>query len=97
MIVAIEHHVDWIAECIAHLDARGLRSIEASEQAEAGWTEHVNASARRTVFLSCNSWYLGANIPGKPRMFMPLADGFPRYADHCAEVARKGYEGFVLA
>jgi cyclohexanone monooxygenase len=96
VIVAIEHHVDWIAECIAHLDARGLRSIEASEQAEAGWTEHVNASARRTVFLSCNSWYLGANIPGKPRMFMPLADGFPRYADQCTQVAAKGYEGFVL-
>jgi hypothetical protein len=49
------------------------------------------------VLLSCNSWYLGANIPGKPRMFMPLADGFPRYADHCAAVARNGYEGFVLS
>ena len=57
----------------------------------------VNAAARRTVFLSCNSWYLGANIPGKPRMFMPLADGFPKYAQRCAEVARNGYEGFVLA
>ncbi len=97
VIVAIEQHVDWIADCIAHLHAKGLSTIEASEQAEAGWAEHVNAAARRTVFLSCNSWYLGANIPGKPRMFMPLADGFPRYADHCAEVARKGYEGFVLA
>jgi cyclohexanone monooxygenase len=97
VIVAIEHHVDWIADCIAHMHARGLSTIEASESAEAGWTEHVNAAARRTVFLSCNSWYLGANIPGKPRMFMPLADGFPRYADHCAQVARNGYEGFVLA
>jgi len=96
VIVAIEHHVDWIAACIAHLDAQGHRTIEATESAEAAWTEHVNAAARRTVFLSCNSWYLGANIPGKPRMFMPLADGFPRYADHCATVARKGYEGFVL-
>ena len=96
VIVAIEHHVDWIADCIAHLDAQGKRTIEASEAAEAGWVKVVNAAAQRTVFLSCNSWYLGANIPGKPRMFMPLADGFPRYADHCAQVARRGYEGFVL-
>ena len=94
--MAIEQHVDWIADCITHLGRSGKSSIEASETAEAGWTEAVNAAARRTVFLSCNSWYLGANIPGKPRMFMPLADGFPRYAAHCADVARKGYEGFVL-
>jgi cyclohexanone monooxygenase len=96
VIVAIEQHVDWIAECIAHLDAKGLRSIEATPQAEAAWTEHVNAAARRTVFPSCNSWYLGANIPGKPRMFMPLAGGFPQYAERCAQVARDGYAGFWL-
>ena len=97
VIVSIEQHVDWIADCVAHLDARGLATIEASEQAEAAWAEHVNAAARRTVFLNCNSWYLGANIAGKPRMFMPLAGGFPAYAERCAEVARKGYEGFLLA
>jgi cyclohexanone monooxygenase len=97
VIVSIEHHVDWIAECIAHLDANGLSTIDATESAEGDWVAHVNKVAAGTVFLSCDSWYLGANIPGKPRMFMPLADGFPRYADHCAEVARKGYEGFVLA
>jgi cation diffusion facilitator CzcD-associated flavoprotein CzcO len=96
VIVAIEHHVDWIADCIGHLQAHDKTTIEASEAAEAAWTETVNKAARRTVFLSCNSWYLGANIAGKPRMFMPLADGFPRYADHCASVAHKGYEGFVL-
>ena len=97
VIVAIEQHVDWIADCIAHLDAHGLSTIEASEPAEAAWAEHVNTAARRTVFLSCNSWYLGANIPGKPRMFMPLASGFPQYAERCAQAARNGYEGFVLA
>jgi len=97
VIVAIEHHVDWIADCVAHLDSHGLATIEASEAAEAAWAEHVNAAARRTVFLSCNSWYLGANIPGKPRMFMPLADGFPKYAQRCAEVAHNNYEGFLLA
>jgi cyclohexanone monooxygenase len=97
MVVSIEQHVDWIADCIAHLDALGLSTIEATEAAEAAWAEHVNAAARRTVFLSCNSWYLGANIPGKPRMFMPLAGGFPQYAERCAQVARSGYEGFALA
>ncbi len=97
VIVAIEQHVDWIADCVAHLRTHGLATIEASEQAEAAWAEHVNAAARRTVFLSCNSWYLGANIQGKPRMFMPLAGGFPQYAERCAQVARNGYEGFVLA
>jgi cyclohexanone monooxygenase len=95
-MVAIEHHVDWIADCIGYLDAHGLASIEAGEAAEADWVRHVNAVALRTVYLSCNSWYLGANIPGKPRMFMPLV-GFPQYADRCAAVAANGYEGFVLA
>ena len=49
-----------------------------------------------TLYPTAASWYMGANIPGKPRMFMPLADGFPRYADRCAQVARDGYAGFVL-
>ena len=95
VIVAIEHHVDWIADCVAHLNAHGHATIEATERAESAWVAHVNAVAQRTVYLSCNSWYLGANIPGKPRMFMPLI-GFPPYADKCAEVARNGYDGFVL-
>jgi cyclohexanone monooxygenase len=97
VIQSIEHHVEWIADCIAHLDAHGLATIEATEEAEAAWVAHVNMVAGHTVFLSCNSWYLGANIPGKPRMFMPLAGGFPPYAERCAQVAKKGYEGFALA
>jgi cation diffusion facilitator CzcD-associated flavoprotein CzcO len=96
VIVSIEQHVNWISDCIDHLDQRQQQTIEATEAAEAAWVAHVNSVAQQTVFLSCNSWYLGANIPGKPRMFMPLV-GFPAYADKCAEVARKGYEGFVLA
>ncbi len=95
VIVSIEHHVNWIADCIAHLDARGHAAIEPTEPSEAAWVAHVNAAAARTVFLTCNSWYLGANIPGKPRMFMPLI-GFPAYADKCAQVVANGYEGFVL-
>jgi cation diffusion facilitator CzcD-associated flavoprotein CzcO len=96
VILAIEHQVNWIAQCIADLGKRGHKSIEATPAAEAAWVEHVNAVAQATLFLSCNSWYLGANIPGKPRMFMPLL-GFPPYVDRCAEVARNGYEGFALA
>jgi cation diffusion facilitator CzcD-associated flavoprotein CzcO len=96
VIVSIEHHVDWIAGCIEHLDANGLSTIDATESAEADWVAHVNKVAAGTVFLSCNSWYLGANIPGKPRMFMPLL-GYPAYAERCAQVAGEGYQGFVLA
>ena len=97
MTVSIEHHVDWIAECIAWLDANGLRSIEPTAQAEAAWMAELLRMAEKTIFLSCNSWYLGANIPGKPRLFMPNAGGFPAYARRCAEVAARGYEGFRLA
>lgn len=97
VIKSIEHHVDWIARCIAHLDATGRTTIEPTLQAEAGWMALLQAIAEQTVFLSCNSWYLGANIEGKPRMFMQMAAGFPMYAAKCADVAAKGYEGFVLA
>ncbi len=96
VIVAIEHHVDWVAGCIAWLDAHGHRSIEPTSEAEAAWVAHVDACARGTVFLGCNSWYLGANIPGKPRMFMPLASSFPGYVRRCAEVAEAGYAGFAF-
>lgn len=95
-IVAIEHHVDWITACIHYLDAHGHETIEASPEAEAEWVAFVQKSAERTLFLSCNSLYLGSNVPGKPRVFMPLAAGFPRYARRCGEVAANGYEGFVI-
>lgn len=95
VIVAIEHHVDWIAECIAWLDARGGRTIDATPDAEADWVGQVNAAVEKTVYLSCNSWYLGANVPGKPRVFLS-AVGFPNYTKKCAAVAANGYEGFAL-
>jgi hypothetical protein len=75
----------------------GLKTIEATEEAEGAWVAHVRVMARQTVFLTCNSWYLGANIPGKPRLFMPLTGGFPAYAERCAQVTADGYEGFRLA
>ena len=94
--VMVEHHVDWIADCIAWLDARGRATIEASADAEARWVAFVNATAQNTIYLGCRSWYIGANIPGKPHVFMPLAGGFPAYARRCAEVASSGYDGFVV-
>jgi cyclohexanone monooxygenase len=97
VILAIEQHVDWIGQCITSLDARGFTTIEADDAAEADWMAYVLEMAKKTIFLGCNSWYLGANIPGKPRVFMPLTGGFPAYAKRCAEVATKGYEGFWLA
>ncbi len=96
VIVSIEHHVDWIGDCIAWLDSKGLSTIEAREDAEADWMAYVLAVAGQTVFLTCNSWYLGANIPGKPRLFLPLASGLPAYIERCAQVASSGYPGFTL-
>ncbi|MCC6435094.1 MAG: NAD(P)/FAD-dependent oxidoreductase [Acidimicrobiales bacterium] len=96
MIVGTEQHVEWISDCIDHLDANGYRTIEAQPESVQRWVEHVNSVADQTIFPTCNSWYVGANIPGKPRVFMPLL-GFPAYVDRCNEVAANAYEGFALA
>ena len=98
MIVSIEQHIDWIAQCISDLDERGVQSIEATPAAEEEWIAHVNEVAQNTMFTakSCNSWYLGANIPGKPRIFMPYVGGVGVYREKCDEVARNGYAGFEL-
>jgi cation diffusion facilitator CzcD-associated flavoprotein CzcO len=96
MLPSIEQHVNWISECIGHLREREIASIEATLEAEDEWVGHVNEVAGATLFPTCNSWYLGANVPGKPRVFMPYL-GFPPYVEKCNEVAAKGYEGFGLA
>ncbi len=96
MITSIEQHVEWIGECLIQLRARGLRRIEATEAAQDAWVDYVNMVADMTLFPTCNSWYLGANVPGKTRVFMPLP-GFPPYAEQCAAVAANDYEGFALA
>jgi cation diffusion facilitator CzcD-associated flavoprotein CzcO len=95
MIVSIEQHVEWIADCLVYLRDRGYGRIEANEQAEDAWVGHVNSVADTTLYPTCNSWYLGSNVPGKTRVFMPLV-GFPPYLEKCNEVAAKGYEGFTL-
>ncbi|MEY9883684.1 flavin-containing monooxygenase [Bradyrhizobium sp. USDA 329] len=96
MIVSIEQHVDWIAECLTHMRMRGLTTIEASGEAEDKWVAHVNEVAEGTLYPQANSWYMGANIPGKPRIFMPYIGGVGVYRRICDEVAAKGYEGFVM-
>jgi cation diffusion facilitator CzcD-associated flavoprotein CzcO len=96
MMVSIEQHVDWVADALAYLDGNGLAAIEPTRQAQDAWVEHVNEIASRTLFDRANSWYLGANVPGKPRVFMPYAGGVGNYRLRCDEVARNGYEGFTL-
>ncbi|MFN9970034.1 MAG: flavin-containing monooxygenase [Phycisphaerae bacterium] len=97
MAPTIEHHVDWIAGALASLAARRKSTIEATQDAEDAWGAHVNEVAHMTLYPRANSWYMGANIPGKPRVFLPYVGGTPAYRAKCAEVVRNGYEGFTLA
>ena len=96
MVLMAEQHVDWIGDCLDHLDAHGLTTVEATEEAAGEWVAECNAVAARTLFPSANSWYMGANIPGKPRVFMPYIGGFGTYNEICAQVAAAGYRGFQL-
>jgi cyclohexanone monooxygenase len=96
MIVSIEQHVDWIADCLGFMRGRGLATMEASEDAEQKWVAHVNEVAYGTLYPQANSWYMGANIPGKPRVFMPYIGGVGIYRQICNDVAAKGYEGFAM-
>jgi cation diffusion facilitator CzcD-associated flavoprotein CzcO len=97
MPLAIEQHVEWIGECISYVRERGLTRVEATEEAEAAWVEQVRRIAEATLFPLANSWYVGANIPGKSRVFMPYVGGFVHYRRHCEDVAAKGYEGFAFS
>ena len=97
MVVSIEQHIDWISDCISHLNGRQLSAIEASLDAEDAWVDHVNEVASMTLHMQAASWYLGANIPGKPRVFMPYIGGVGLYREKCDDVVAKGYEGFVLS
>jgi cyclohexanone monooxygenase len=94
MILACEQHVDWIANCVQYLRNREFSRIEAEEAAEDAWVQHNNEVADRTLYPLANSWYVGANIPGKPRVFMPYVGGVTAYKKKCDEVAARGYEGF---
>jgi cyclohexanone monooxygenase len=96
MIMGIEYHTDWIADCIAYASEHGHHRIEPDPQAERDWVQHVQEVADRTLVPKANSWYVGANIPGKPRVFMLYVGGFDKYKRRCDRVAANGYEGFQM-
>ncbi|AFM16546.1 putative flavoprotein involved in K+ transport [Mycolicibacterium chubuense NBB4] len=95
---ALEQHVEWIADCVAYLRARGHVTIEARPEAQQEWIEHITSLVAPTVLVhpSCNSWYNGGNVPGKKRMYMGYTAGIPEYRRRCDEIAAAGYRGFEL-
>lgn len=97
VIVSIEQHVDWITDCLAHMSAQGFQRINAQQDAQDRWVAKVQEIATGTLFVEANSWYVGANIPGKPRVFLPFVGGFSNYSAICREVVQKGYEGFSFS
>ena len=96
MVLSIELHVDWVTRCIDEMRSKGLTRVEAEQASEDQWVAHVNEVAARTLYPTANSWYMGANIPGKPRVFMPYVAGVPAYRKIVETVTAKGYEGFVF-
>ena len=97
MPVSIEQHVEWIGDCLGAARERGADVIEATEAAANAWTDHVQQVASLTLHPKAASWYMGANIPGKPRLFLPYIGGVGPYRDRCAAVAANGYEGFTMS
>lgn len=96
MVVSIEQHVEWIAQCLRSMQEKGKNKIEATAEAQNEWVAHVNAVANSTLFPRGNTWYMGANVPGKPRVFMPYL-GVGDYRSRCDEVTKADYKGFVIA
>ena len=95
MLPTIEQHVEWVSDCVEYLQEHQYASIEADTTAEDAWVDHVNETAELSIYPNCNSWYLGANVEGKSRVFMPYL-GVPPYVEKCEEVVSRGYEGFAL-
>ena len=96
MPVSIEQHIEWISNFLEYMRERDFEIAEADADAETEWVSHVNEVGNSTMYMLANSWYLGANIPGKPRVFTPYAGGVGTYRKKCNEVADNGYEGFIL-
>ncbi|MYX05995.1 NAD(P)-binding domain-containing protein [Streptomyces sp. SID8375] len=96
-VVAIEQHVEWITDCIAHLRRNGITEIDATPRAEADWCAHVADLAAQTLYPSVDSWYMGANVPGKPRVFLAYTGGLERYRAECDAAAEGGYRAFALS
>jgi cyclohexanone monooxygenase len=98
MVVCAEQHIEWIGACLVYLRDHGYTTIEATREAQDAWVDEVNEVATGTMYTAptCNSWYLGDNIPGKVRVFLPYVGGLPRYIEHCEAVVAAGYDGFEL-
>jgi cyclohexanone monooxygenase len=96
MVISIEQHVDFIADLVATMRARGAHTVEAQAAAQDAWVAHVAEAAQATLFPRANSWYMGSNIPGKPRVFLPYVGGVGSYRRKCEEIAVAGYAGFEL-
>jgi cation diffusion facilitator CzcD-associated flavoprotein CzcO len=96
MIVSIEQHVDWVTDLVAHMRERGLAEVDPTADAEDEWVRHVEEVGNATLFPTADSWYMGSNVPGKPRVFMAYIGGVGLYRERCDEIAAKGYEGFAL-
>nr|WP_223208142.1 NAD(P)/FAD-dependent oxidoreductase [Actinopolyspora erythraea] len=96
MIVSIEQHVEWITDCLAHMNSKGLTEIEATERAEREWLDHAAEAGEATLYPEADSWYTGANVPGKPRVLLAYVGGVAAYRRWCEQVANNGYSGFSL-
>jgi cation diffusion facilitator CzcD-associated flavoprotein CzcO len=96
MLPSIEQHVNWITDCLDYMRQNGHAQINPEAVAEEDWVAHVRETAGMSLRATCSSWYVGANIPGKPRVFMPYMGGYPAYLEKCAEVVENGYQGFTL-
>jgi hypothetical protein len=96
MVLHAEAHVNWISDAITYLDDHGHTAIEATADAVEDWNAELNRRADASLFVRANSWYMGANVPGKPRGFMLFIGGFAAYLDICNEVVNAGYKGFSL-
>ncbi len=94
VVSAIEQHVEWLADLLDHMDRQGLQTVEADADAEQAWVRHVYELAAPTLMMKANSWFLGANVPGKPRVFMPYVGGLDVYRDAAESIAQEGYRGF---
>ncbi len=97
MPVSIEQHVEWISDFVEYLREHDVDVVDVEQQAEDEWVQHVNDVAEQTMYMLADSWYLGANIPGKPRVFMPYAGGVGAYREHCDQIASDGYTGFTMS
>ena len=94
MLQTIEHHVEWIVDCIAYMESNGFVRVDADEAAQVAWAHEVADMAEKTLYTKANSWYMGANVPGKPRVFLMYIGGLDRYVERCDKIVSDGYAGF---